>query len=328
MASLTYFEPQRAGSPLLSPDVGAQLPAQGATWLRGNFLIAQSTIGGHAIVVPKPIGSMANVPGPVGFNITLLSHFTTQTVGNVTIAGHNSSGAPAATYYIFMTYDAAGPSESLAGPEFVVNCVAGIVPGVTVASTGAPSAATGTHIYAGIFSGSETQQDFPATNLGSEAVLTSPLLTNYGLAQAPSNTTANIVGMAQNYNNSNYFSGTGGSVGVGLDSLFGATMDIPALTPQEVNLGYYDRLQFQQVEVNLVQPYYPALNGQPVGITLDPTTGFHVADTTATTCATLLRKADGAQITSQGGITGLQSLGNVGDSGARVIIQFLPAALI
>lgn len=272
-------------------------------FFRRGAVLANSTTG--TIATPSPTGSMATTAGPAASAIT----FGTTT----------SANAPAATYYLYFTYTAS-TNESLPSGPYIQNVNAGYVPNLTVASAGAPAAATNWAVYAAYIPSYEALQQATRTTtaLGSAFALANPLTNYTGAIAAASSTNSGIIGVAAADSNANFFSGAGGSTAVGNTSNFGATQSFPPLDSIGALAVPIIKLQTCVLEMSLVQALYPALVGTAVGITLDATTGWHVADTSATACGTIQ-----SFVTGPPGMFGQPS----GDTGARVRVLFTAADL-
>jgi hypothetical protein len=304
LATIAYFEPQWVRNTIQSePNQALYAPAPGAYWRQGSFLVADTT--GTVTAPPAGSGSLAGVAGPLAANIT----FSTTT----------SAGAPGGTYWQIFTYTGSS-AESLPSQEFIQNVLPGNVPSNTVSATGAPASATGWNMYTAFIPGFEALQNASATSLGSAYANANPLTNSAGYGQAATGTSTGIIGMAINDSNQQFYNGPGGSITVGNQSIMGATNTLPPLTPAEPQLDYVMKLQDAWIEINLRQtiPLYPTLLGASVGLYLDASTGWFVADTAQTACATIVQLASGVP-----SITG-----NYGDLGARVVIKFNGTALV
>lgn len=317
MAVFGYRAPSLIGSPnLKEPLQRLGVPAQNAVWRAGDVLLTQTT--GSITAPPATLfagsGSLANTiaPGAVGGNA-------------VTITNATTAGAAAASYYIIVTNTYSG-GEGPPSQVFIQNCPPGTTPAITVASAGAPGAATNFAAYVGVVYGSLSLQQATKTTtaLGSAYTVPATLTNNIGLARAATGTSSNIFGIALNDSNANYFNGPGGSFLAGnAGSPLGATTSVPPLQPFEAQGAYALGLgNGQLVEMSLVNTtaWYPSLGGLAVGLTLDATTGFFIADPGQTQVGNIVDHRDGAYI----GITGN---GTTGDTGVRVIVQFLSSVL-
>ena len=81
----------------------------------------------------------------------------------------------------------------------------------------------------------------------------------------------------------------------------------------------------QLFEISLKETYLATMLGvQQVGITIDPTTNFWIASTALSACATIVKPLDGPGANT----SATSGFGTVGDTGKRVIIQFLSAAVV
>lgn len=316
MATYNFYEPQRAGiASLPSPIELGYYAAQGATFKRGDFLQLITT---GTITNANPNGSISTSVGPTSVQVNLISTSTSVVTGPVTISAATSAGAPAITYYVFLTYQGAANIEGVPGQEFIINCNAGLVPTITVTNVGSPANSTGTGVYVGLFPGGEVQQ--AVTAFASTTTLTYPLANNIGVNRSVTNPSTNIVGFALNSSLALMFTGTGGSFNVNEAGQFGSTMNLAPLTPTEQLLNYVDKLQgFYCFEISLKQPWFPSLQGTTFGLTLDAATGIWVADTSAgNKICTILQPASGVNVQPFGQPVPVVG-GNPGDIGLRVI---------
>lgn len=306
--TIPYSEPSLgATNSKIQPFPMPVFPAPGAAWRRGDFL-QQITTG--SITTPAPTGSMSTTAGPLAANVTLSTTTT--------------SGAPAATYYIIVTYTATS-NESLLSQEFIVNCLVGTTPTISVASSGAPAAATDFAAYVSLYSGGEALQQASKTTtaLGATYTVAYPLTNSIGANRSVTNPSGSIWGLAQSNSNDVFFSGIGGSSTVNDASLFGASLG-PPLVPAEVQQLYVIALGGQPVQINLSQAYAwtYSLVGTTVGLTLDTTSGFFYADPAAgNKVATITGNVSGV-------LMGANYPGGPGDFGARVIIQMTTSDLV
>lgn len=278
------------------------IPKAGLFFRRGAVLNNAAT---GTIVTPLPVGSMAALAGPLASAITF---------GTTAAAG-----APAQTFYLYFAYTATTNQSLVSGP-FVQNVNAGTVPNLTVAAAGAPAAATNWAVFASYTPTFEALQQATTTTtaLGSAFALSNPLTNYTGAIQSPSNTNAGIIGVAAADSNATFFAGAGGAQSVGNTSLFGATQSFPPVDSLGALAVPIIKLQTCVLEMSLVQPLFPGLLNAAVGITLDATTGWHVADTTATACGTIQEI-----ITGPFPFFGQPS----GDVGGRVRVAFTQADL-
>lgn len=287
----------------------SSLQLQGAVWNDGDFL-ANVTRG--VLDNPTPNGALAAALAPVlNYNLFL---------GVVA-----SAGAPAQDYYGVASYTGAAGTESLASLDFVVSAPAGFLPTVLVTAVGAPAGATGFYAYLGTLPTVYWLQNIGGTALGTIFTPTNPLTNAFGPNAAPAGTSTGILGMANEPSDA-YFAGfPGGSASAGIRALVGASQ---AMAPGWDNDGFKTpvlKLQSAIIAINLLQPYYPSMdNSLAVGLNIDNTntfipngTGFYIADSTQTACATVLGRAH-------------QNIGVElnGDVGARVLVRFFPAALV
>ncbi len=262
------------------------------------------------IATPAPTGALATTAGPAPAAIA---------IGTAAAAG-----APAATYYGFVTYSATG-TESLPSTEFVMPVQAGHVPTITVASAGAPSGATDFQAYVGIYSGGESSQAaLPGTALGSAFTVPNPLTNSAGvnrLSVAPS-ATAPIVGLALHDSAALYESGIGGSNTAGAPAnVLGTWVNPPPLGAFDPQQALVLALVNQQVvEFSLKQAFYPSLIGAPVGVSLDAASNQFVLDTGAAVKPATITQAVFGVPSYSGGI-GL-TVGANGVIGTRVQAVF------
>jgi hypothetical protein len=241
----------------------------------------------------------------------------------VTLGSSASAGAPGGTYYVQVTYTATA-NESLPSQEFIYNALPGYVLTTTVSGTGAPAAATSWAAYVSFVSGYEALQQSTktSTSLGNPYTVNNPLTNSTGVAGAATNASGSLVGIANTDSNEIFFSGTGGSITVGNQSLLGATSSVPPLLPLDVQLLYVTKLTGGSVwEFSLRNTiiWSPTLIGSAVGIYLDPTTGFYTMDTAQSNkVATIISDVWGVEA----------QVGYVGDTGKRVQVQFTSSAVI
>jgi hypothetical protein len=305
MATISYSLPRLVGSgPIREPKLVPVMPTQNAAWRAGD-LVVQSTTGSVVNPPAAGSGSLAGIAGPAS------SAITTGTSA--------SSGAVAASYFCQVTYTGTS-AESLPSSGFIINVPAGYVPTVTVASSGAPSGATGFNTYLGLLPGVYIKQNSSATSLGSAFTAAYPLTNYFGANRGASNLSSNIYGLALSDSQSSFFGGPGGSFTAGTpNSLLGATNTIPPLAPTDAYFLYVCSLSSnQRIEINLNQntAYAPNLNTTTAGLTLDSSTGIWTVDPTQSNkIFTIERLAGGVAI-------GPTASGSVGDLGARVIGYF------
>lgn len=305
MATIPYFEPQWVRNTLANePEQLLYAPAPGQFWRRGSFLIPVTT--GSIVAPPGGVGTLATTPGPAASAVTL--------------SYSASAGAPGGSSWVILTYRGASTAESLPSQEFIVNVPPGNVLTAIVSATGAPALATNFAAYVSQIPGFELLQG-TVTALGSTFTASNPLADSTGVGQAATNVAGSIAGMAINDSNENFYAGPGGSTNVGSQSLMGSTNSLPPLTPLEPPLDYVLKLNACWIEMNLRQtiPYYPSLIGTQVGLYLDATSGWFVADTSQSNkVATIVQQA--------AGVPGVQ--GSYGDLGARVVVQFIASTLL
>lgn len=314
MATINYRAPQLVGSGnIREPKMLAVLPAQNASFRRGD-LVVQSTTG--SITNPPSVGSGAG-----------LASAAAPAASAVTIVNHAVTGAAAQTYYIKVTYTATG-QETVASQEFVQNCPAGYVPGVTVAAAGAPAAATNFAAYVGILPGTEALQQATKTTtaLGTEFDCAYPLTNSIGANRGATNLSSNILGLALADSSANYFGGVGGSfMGGQPGTLLGTTNTIPPLAPTDAYYNYVVGLgngQLVEFSLNQNTAYQNNLLGSTAGLTLDSTSGIWTVDPTQS------NKIFTITDFRQGVAIGPTSSGSVGDLGVRIIGYFNSGLLL
>jgi hypothetical protein len=311
MATIGYYEPRLVGSgSIKEPKKFLVNPAQGAAWRRGDIVV-QTTTGTITALNPNGNGALASASAPAASAVTL---------GTSAVAG-----APAATYYGAVTYTAT--SQESPPYYFIVNCPAGYLPTVNVASAGAPAGATNQATYLGLFPGYLALQQATKTTtaLGATFTASNPLTNSTGANRGATNLSGSIIGLADSMSDETYFDGIGGSFTAGrASSRLGATNSVAPLTPTEAPMLYVVGLGFGQlVEMNLNQntAWSPMLLNTQVGLTLDATTGFFTVDPTQSNkVAVIVDQRPGVYI-------GPTASGSSGDIGTRVIVEFLPAAL-
>lgn len=322
---IPYYEPQLAPTDSkIQPNTALVTPIQGAGWKRGDIVV-QQTVGTATLPPGNGTGTLAGVAGPLASAVTL---------GTYAVAG-----APTQTYWIVVTYAASG-GESQASQEFTITCPAGYVPSVTVASAGAPGAATSFNWYASILPGSELKQNAAIVTLGTASNGANPLTNAVGANVGATNLSGNILGLAQTDNLSSFGAYPGGSF-VSPQNAFGATSDFPPMTPSELSQLYIVTLYNQPLEISLVQSasLSQALVGTQVGLNWASATGggtIVTADPSQSNkVATIVGIAQGVPpllisnaTATTGTAQGPGPTGNFGDLGGRVIITFLPAALL
>jgi hypothetical protein len=280
--------------------------------------------GGAGAVSTTAGPSLGNAPGP--FNISSSSY--SQTQGVVTVTGVASAGAPARTLFVVVTYATnTGPpptTESLASVAFIINTIPGVAAAVNVSATGAPGATTYFATYAGFLPNTYAWQ--ANTAQGSAYTLANPLTNSAGVNQAPSGVSSGIVGVA-NTDSDAYFAGqlgatAGGSIYAGgKHYVFGATQSFSPGWPNDAFKLPVGNLAIGQLEISLKQGWYPILNGQAIGVSIDATSGCFVADTTQTACATIIDQAQGVGLNTA-------YAPNPGDTFARIRVKFYASAIV
>jgi hypothetical protein len=301
-----------------SPTIKQLTPVPGALWRTGDFL-AQTTTG--TITYPTPVGAMIATAGPslgtsqVPFAMVTSSSSVTQ--GVVTVTASSSAGVKAATYWCQVAYangtTVGATSQSLPSAGFLINCADGLLPVISVSATGQPGSSGSFLAFFSTIPGTYWFQGGAAT--GSTVTGASPLTNSIGINKGTASMNSNIAGMADCDSDAGFFSGVGGNPGVGKRNIFGPTLNAPPGWTADVYQLPVVKCQQGFFLINLVQQW----NGQlytSVGLNIDSTTGYFVADTTQTACATIQDKPFGP------------GLGDVGDTYAKVLIQFTASTLI
>lgn len=314
MPTVPYTAPRYVPTAGLdSPVYRAYNIAQAATFREGDFLqlVTTGTVG--ATTLPAvPSGTLASAAGPL--------------VGNLTITTPVLAGAPAQTIWVAATYTYAGPNESALGQAVPVNCAAGTIPSVAVNTAGAPATATNFALYAGTSPSNLVLQQATkvTTALGTTFQLSNPLTNSQGVNRGSTNMNANIVGIALHGSDQFYappgLGGIGGSFTAGLASqVLGTWVNPSALgsSPDPGQVLVYPLVNAAYFELNLAQPYNDALLNTTAGLLLD-TSGYFVADNSQTNkVITIVSHPFGPAFP---GVTSyLNTLGGVGDTGARVV---------
>jgi hypothetical protein len=268
--------------------------AQGAIFRRMDFVVEATT---GTITTPDPNGSLASVvPTAVP-----------------TIALSTSAGAAGGVFSAYYTYTGSASIESQPSAGFYIVIPPGKAATVTVPSAGAPAAATDFSLYAGLIPGYEVLQ-VSGTALGSAADFPQPLTNYRGINRAASNANSQIVGLALDDFDCNFTNGT--AYAQTNRSLFGADVTGPPAGFSEQYKAYVIKLQSpQQIEMSLIQAWYPSLAGSAIGITYSTEYDTFGADTGATAIGSIVGKAAGANNPNY------DSQGGVGDTGARVVVQ-------
>jgi hypothetical protein len=243
-------------------------PAPGVVFRPGDVLIYTTT---GTIVTPLPVGSMAALPGPVAAAIT----FGTSA----------SAAAPGGTYYHYIAYTATTNQSLPSGPwlQFVPP---GFLPTVTVSATAGspPAAATNFAVFSSLLPTFEALQQATTTTtaLGSTFTLANPLTTYIPPPRAATGVSSGIIGIANDPSDSTFWSDK-----VGNKSAFGQGQSQPPLDSLGALSVPIIKCQTGLFDMSLKQAYSPALIGAAVGITLDATSGFFIADTTQTQVGTI-----------------------------------------
>lgn len=289
MATLPVVGPRIIAVPGIdSVNIKSYPLQQGAAWRESDFLTLTTVGAVTAKTLAASSSTLLNVAGPVFGQSLSVSSTAAVTNGNITITGVVTAGAPAATYYVYCTYTAAGPIESLPGPEFIISCAAGFTFSVNVATAGRPATATQFAVYASVYEGGELLQQATkvTTNTGTAFTVgatAGALVNSVGVNRSASNDHASIVGIAIHDSQALYETGVGGSFTAGnISNLLGAWANPPTLAPSDPGQGLVVTLvNGQPFEISLLQPWTNALVGAAFGLTLDAT-GWFVADTGAT----------------------------------------------
>lgn len=310
MGIIIPSKPQYAGLQFNSAAAGLAwvTPAPGSAWNDGDIL---TTVTVGTIYNPSPNGSISAAAGP--------------TIGvNMTLGTSASSGAPRQTYYGAASFTGAAAIESQLSAPFIINCPAGYVPTVAVTSTASPVNSTGFLVYLGTVPNLYIQQNHGGTNFGTYTAA-NPLTNSTGTGRAAAGASTGLVGIAGE-SSERFFAGyPGGSLSAGDRSLFGASQ---SYAPGWDNDGFatpVNRLGSGKFVLNLLQAYFPSMNGNlRVGIQVDTGnmfitggTGFYIMDSTQTACATLIGR-------EQQNLSGEQN----GDVGARCVFAFDAAAVV
>lgn len=300
MATLPVVGPRIGGVPGIdSPLVRSYNPIQSPVFREADFLFLK-TVGANSAAtrISASSGALAGAPGPV-FNATISVNSTAAvTSGNITVTGVATAGAPAAIYYVYATYTAAGPVESLPGNEFIVNCAAGFTFSVQVNTAGAPAAATNFAVYVSTYESGELLQQANklTTALGAAFTVPFPLVNAVGVQRAAAGTNTNIVGISMHDSQSVWAMGVGAGFTAGnISNLLGAWMPPPTLGPIDPSqMLVASLINAQPFEISLIQPWTSAMIGAVAGLNIDPTTGWFVADTTQATFFTIVDKVFGS----------------------------------
>jgi len=328
MAVLAFYEPNYVGQgSVVAPWEVPYIPAQNMFCRRGDIMVLKTTgaITAPGAAVGVTATSTATGPGTgVKASVQVISTaaqaFLDSFGNTVTITGVASANAPQQTYYLQLQYTLAA-NNSASGPEIVINCAAGFIFSVNVSAAGAPVGATNYAAFVGLYPQNEVlqQASLTTTALGTAFSISNPLVNNRGIAQAATAANSNILGMAVNSSQAIFYSGSGGSLAVNEQSLFGVSQGQQPLQPNESFLIYVIKLQNSVLlEMSLTQAWSPALLGTAVGIRQDAATGWYVADTAQTACGTIIGESDGPPTI----------LGQAGDVGKRVLVTFTPSVLI
>jgi hypothetical protein len=299
-----------ANTSIQQPNPRSMYLAQNAAWRRGDFVQKINT--GTVTAPPQAgVGTGAGIAGPA--------------TSAITFGTAASTGAPATTYYIMVTYHGSSTNESEPSQEYAVSVGPNLVPTIVVASAGEPAFATLFSAYVGIFPGGESLQG-TTTATGSTYTVVYTLANNGGANRSVTNPSTNILGLADNDSNALFFAGVGGAVQPAYLPAFGQTVNVPPFDPPEtiqpavITLG-----NGQLFEINLksTTAYYPTLDGTTAGLALDSTTGYWYLDTAGSNAiCTIQGKVVGALTQNVLAATPTaigNNPGGVGDFGARVI---------
>jgi hypothetical protein len=326
------FAPKwKAVGGITSPQTAQVYPAENATFRDGDILLNVTT---GAIVVPTggtaasfTNATGANTPGPFlgplatsqpsAFNVGSTAALVQ---GAVTVTGVASAGAPARTLFGVVTYTITAATESQNSQPFIINLQPGFTATINVAAAGAPAGATTYTVYLGFLPNTWARQ-FTVITLGTATGnILNPLTNSVGANRASAGSSTGIIGVAD-VDSDAYYGGqqgatAGGSQFTGKRGLFGATQSYgPGWTNDPFALPI-TKLQSGLLEMSLVQPFNNTLFNAAVGLNIDSTTGYFVADTSQTAVGVI---RDLAFSPNQG---------NVNDVGARVLVAFNAAALI
>jgi hypothetical protein len=310
VAVLPVIGPRTCGVPGVdSQNYKSYSLAQAAAFREADFvrLVTTGTTTGKTLQVSS--GALLNVAGPVFASTISVNSTAAVTSGVVTVTGVVTAGAPAAVYYVFLTYTAAGIIESLPGPEFLVNCAAGYTFSVNVAS--GQAGATNFAAYVSTYEGGGLLQQATKTTtaLGAAFTIPYPLTNSVGLNRAATGSNTSIAGIALHDSQSLFATGVGASFTAGnISNLFGAWANPPPANPIDPSQALVTSLTNGQIfEISLLQPWTNSLIGTAAGITLD-SSGWFVADTTQSTFFTITGKVVGAY----------SDVGGLNDTYARV----------
>lgn len=304
MAALTLVPPSLVGQPGANQPFNLDfISASPYAVFRRMDILAQATTG--SLTNPNPNGSISAIVPPA----------ITSSIVAPTVTGSSA----AARFIMFYTYVGAGSIESQPSPEYVLTLAAGTTYTLTVPTAGAPAAATDFNTYIGVISGGEFQQ-VAGTALGSAATIPNPLTNYNGVIQAATNASANIVGFAESDYDVTY-APRAGATGPGYSNrdLFGIDATQPPLGYLEQYQASYYKLNANQqlFEASLVQGWYPSLIGTTAGILLSTAASCHAVDTSQSNkIITIVGKVQGPDNVAYG------SVGDVGDTGARIICRF------
>jgi hypothetical protein len=295
VAVLTYYPPSLVGKGGIQFfNMASGFEAQNAAFRRGDFLV-NSTTG--SITSPSPTGSLAT---------TVPTQLPVVTPNNA-----SSTNNSVQTLYAYHTYYGSG-TESLPSAEFTIVNNVGYAAAVSVASSGAPSAATGWNLYVGLVPGGEWQQ-LTNQSFGPNVAIPYPLTNSVGWNRGATNLSTNLVGIAVDDFDVQFHSGPAASFKN--TSPFGADVSGPPM-------GFYEQYQTkvytlgggQRFEISLVQAWYPGLLYSTCGLQYNTAAGCFVADTSQSNkILTIVDKVQGAYNPTYA------SEGTVGDTGARVV---------
>lgn len=246
---------------ILAPTPRGFFKSQAAAFKQGDFVKLVTT---GTATFPAPTGGLATSAGPAASAVTI--SYTT------------SAGAPQQTYYILVTYTATG-QESQESQEFNIQVPAGNVPTVSVASAGAPAAATNFAAYIGLLPGQELLQQASKTTtaLGATFTAANPLTNFVGINQCATNDNANIVGIALHGSNA-IWAPQAGPVGNNASLLGGWANPAPLNSIEPAKVMVAQLLVGTPFEISVKQPWYDGMAGTTFGLTLDSTSGYFVAD--------------------------------------------------
>jgi hypothetical protein len=317
--SLTVYSPPASGDATGYRLYVSAVNSFGTLFLQG----ATVNIGTNATLVAPP----ATVTASPTTNTTGLAAPTIPTV-----AGSGTTGPGARTEYYVVTYVNAN-GETAASPEQTVVLTAGQI--ATVTSPAASGDASGYNVYGALASGQEQKQNSTPIAIGTNwvepttglivpgvqrCIVNQPATSAYGLPL--------ILGLADHDYNATYGGFVGGAQTGGLTPFgrpvwntrrYGAQQQYSGISTEPANAHTISAqyVDFAINIINLTNGWDPGLIQQQVGLNIDPGSGFFVADPTQTNkVATIVGTVDGP------------NWGGPGDVNKRILIKFLPAAIV